>query len=57
MPYLIPRLSRKTLAFVLTVKWVVNPLCTYTLYCVPYSIVYLLTKYRGMISSVHSCVM
>jgi hypothetical protein len=27
----------KTPAFVLTVQWVVNPLCTYTLYCVPYS--------------------
>jgi hypothetical protein len=24
-------------AFVLTVQWVANPLCTYTLYCVPYS--------------------
>jgi hypothetical protein len=47
----------KTPACVLTVQWVVKPLCTYTLYCVPYSVVYLRTKYRGMISSVHSCVM
>jgi hypothetical protein len=27
----------KTPAFVLTVQWVVNPLCAYMLYCVPYS--------------------
>jgi hypothetical protein len=26
----------KTPAFVRTVQWVANPLCTYTLYCVPY---------------------
>jgi hypothetical protein len=57
MLYSIPRLSRKTPVFVLTVQWVVNPLCTYTLYCVPYSDVYLCTKDRGIISSVHSCVM
>jgi hypothetical protein len=57
MSYLIPRLSRKMPVFLLTVQWVVNPLCTYTLYCVPYSVVYLSTKDRGMISSVHSCVM
>jgi hypothetical protein len=57
MSYSIPRLSRKMPAFVLTVQWVANPLCTYTLYCVPYSVVYLLTKDRGMISSIHSCVM
>jgi hypothetical protein len=25
----------KTPAFVLTVQWVTNPLCIYTLYCVP----------------------
>jgi hypothetical protein len=57
MSYSIPRLSRKTQVFVLTVQWVANPLCTYTLYCVPYSVVYLLTKDHGMINSVHSCVM
>jgi hypothetical protein len=57
MSYSIPRLSRKTPVFVLTVQWVVHPLCTYTVYCVPYSVVYLRTKDRGMISSVHSCVM
>jgi hypothetical protein len=55
MSYSIPRLSRKTPVFVITVQWVANPLCTYTLYCVTYSVVYLRTKYRGMISSVHSC--
>jgi hypothetical protein len=27
----------KTPAFVITIQWVVNPLCTYTAYCVPYS--------------------
>jgi hypothetical protein len=27
----------KTPAFVLTVQWIANPLCTYTLYCVQYS--------------------
>jgi hypothetical protein len=43
--------------FVLTVQWVVNPLCTYRLYWVPYSVVYLRTEDHGMISSVHSCVM
>jgi hypothetical protein len=26
----------KTPAFILTVQWVASPLCTYTLYCVPY---------------------
>jgi hypothetical protein len=57
MLYSIPRLSRKMPVFVLTVQWVANPLCTYTLYCVPYSVVYLRTKDRGMISSVYSCVM
>jgi hypothetical protein len=57
MSYSIPRISRKTPAFVRTVQWVTNPFCTYTLYCVPYSILYLCTKDRGMISSVHSCVM
>jgi hypothetical protein len=57
MSYLIPRLSRKTPDFVLTVQRVANPLCTYMLYCVLYSVVYLRTKDRGMISSVHSCVM
>jgi hypothetical protein len=57
MSYSIPRLSHKTPEFVLTVQWIANPLCTYTLYCVPYSVVYLHTKDRGMISSVHSCVM
>jgi hypothetical protein len=56
MLYSIPRLSRKTPVFVLTVQWIANPLCTYTLYCVPYSVLYLRTKDRGMISSVHSCV-
>jgi hypothetical protein len=57
MSYSILRLSRNTPAFVLTVQWVANPLCTYTLYCVPYIVVYLRTKDRGMISSVHSCAM
>jgi hypothetical protein len=57
MSYLIPRLSGKTPAFVLTVQWVENPLCTYMVYCVPFSVVYMRTKDRGMISSVHSCVM
>jgi hypothetical protein len=57
MLYSIPRLSRKTPVFVITVQWVANPICTYTLYCVAYSFVYLRTKDRGMISSVHSCVM
>jgi hypothetical protein len=57
MSYSIPRLSRKTPAFVLTVQWVANPLCTFTLYCVLYSVVYLRTKDSGMISSVHSYVM
>jgi hypothetical protein len=57
MLYSIRRLSRKTPVFVLTAQWVTNPLCTYTLHCVPYSVVYLRTKDRGMISSVHSCVM
>jgi hypothetical protein len=57
MSYSIPRLSRKMPVFVLTVQWVSNPLCTYTLYCVPYSVVYLRTKDCGMISSVHSCIM
>jgi hypothetical protein len=57
MSYLIPRLSCKTPAFVLTVQWVANPLCTYTLYCEPCSVVYLRTKDRGMISSVNSCIM
>jgi hypothetical protein len=57
MSYSILRLSRKTPVFVLTVQWVANHLCTYKLYCVPYSVVYLCTKDRGMISSVHSCVM
>jgi hypothetical protein len=28
----------KTPAFVLTVQWVAKPLCTYTLYCVPYNL-------------------
>jgi hypothetical protein len=28
----------KTPAFVLTVQWVANPLCMYTLYCVPYNL-------------------
>jgi hypothetical protein len=27
----------KTPAFLLTVQWVANPLCSYTLYCVTYS--------------------
>jgi hypothetical protein len=27
----------KTPAFMLTVQWVANPLCTYMLYCVPYN--------------------
>jgi hypothetical protein len=36
MSYWIPRLSRKTHVFILNVQWVANPLCTYTLYCVPY---------------------
>jgi hypothetical protein len=44
MSYSILRLSRKTPVFVLTVQWASNPLCTYTLYCVPYSVVYLRTK-------------
>jgi hypothetical protein len=57
MSYSIPRLSRKMPVFMLTVQWVANHLCTYTVYCVPYSVVYLCTKDRGMISSVHSCVM
>jgi hypothetical protein len=57
MSYSIPRLSRKTPVFVITVQWAVNPLCTYTLYFVTYSVVYLRTKDRGMIISVHSCVM
>jgi hypothetical protein len=57
MVYSIPLLSCKMPVFVLTVQWVANPLCTYTLYCVPYSVVYLRTKDRGIISSVHSCVM
>jgi hypothetical protein len=57
MSYSIPHLPRKTPAFVFTVQWVANPLCTYALYCVPYSVVYLRTKDRGMISYVHSCVM
>jgi hypothetical protein len=57
MSYLIPRLSRKTPVCMLTVQWIANPLCTYTLYCVLYSVVYLRTKDRGMISSIHSCVM
>jgi hypothetical protein len=30
MTYSIPRLSRETPVFVLTVQWVANPLCTYT---------------------------
>jgi hypothetical protein len=57
MLYSILRLSHKTPVFVLIVQWVVNPLCTYMLYCAPYSVVYLRTKDRGMISSVESCVM
>jgi hypothetical protein len=57
MSYSILRISLKTPAFVLTVQWVANPLCAYTLYCVPYSVVSLRTKDLGMISSVHSCVM
>jgi hypothetical protein len=57
MSYSVLRLSGKTPVFVLTVQWVANPLCTYTLYCVLYSVVYLRTKDRGMISSVHSCAM
>jgi hypothetical protein len=57
MSYSVPRLSRKTPVFALTVQWVANPLCTYTLYCVPCSVVYLRTKDRGMISSVHNCFM
>jgi hypothetical protein len=28
----------KTPAFILTVQWVANPLCTNTLYCVPYNL-------------------
>jgi hypothetical protein len=47
----------KTPVFVLTLQWVAKPLCTYRLYCVPYCVVYLRTKDRGMISSVHGCVM
>jgi hypothetical protein len=54
MWYSIPCLSRKTPVFVLTVQWVANPLCTYMLYCVLYSVVYLRIKDRGMISSVIS---
>jgi hypothetical protein len=57
MSYSKPCLSCKTPVFVLIVQWVANPLCTYTLYCVPSSVLYLRTKDRGMISSVHSCVM
>jgi hypothetical protein len=28
----------KTPVFVLTVQWVADPLCTYTVYCVPYNL-------------------
>jgi hypothetical protein len=56
MLYSIPRLSRKTPVFVITVQWVAKPLAPIR-YCVLYSVVYLCTKDRGMISSVHIFVM
>jgi hypothetical protein len=53
MPYSIPRLSRKTPVFVITVQWVANPIVPirYTVY--PTVCCDSRTKDRGMISSVH----
>jgi hypothetical protein len=48
MAFKIPRLSRKTFVFVITIQWAANPI-------VP--VVYLRTKDRGMISSIHIFVM
>jgi hypothetical protein len=53
MSYSIPRLSHKTPVCVIAVQRVANPLCTYMLYCVTYSVVYLRTEDHGMITSVH----
>jgi hypothetical protein len=43
----------KTPAFILTVQWVANPLCNYTLYCVPYNCLIAYYDFR-IISSIHN---